>query len=109
MKILDSLEKEVKKRMENDTTHDFEHTMRVYKNAQKICRKEKANEKLVLSAALLHDIISYPKSDKRSKMSSIESAKKSKKILEKFDFSKEEITIVSDAIRDHSFFTKQNS
>ena len=36
-------------------------------------------------------------------MSSIESAKKSKKILEKFDFSKEEITIVSDAIRDHSF------
>jgi uncharacterized protein len=36
-------------------------------------------------------------------MSSIESAKKSKKILEKFDFSKEEITIISDAIIDHSF------
>jgi len=36
-------------------------------------------------------------------MSSIQSAKKSKKILEKFDFSKEEITIISDAIRDHSF------
>jgi uncharacterized protein len=89
--------------MENDSAHDFEHTMRVYKNAQKICKKEKANEKLVLSAALLHDIVSYSKSDKRSKMSSIESAKKSKKILEKFDFSKEEITIISDAIRDHSF------
>jgi len=103
MKVLDSLKKEVKKRMENDSVHDFEHTMRVYKNAQKICKKEKANEKLVLSAALLHDIISYPKSDKRSKMSSIESAKKSKKILEKFDFSKEEIIIISDAIRDHSF------
>ncbi len=36
-------------------------------------------------------------------MSSIESAKKSKKILEKFDFSKEDITIISDAIHDHSF------
>ena len=103
MKVLDSLKKEVKKRMENDFAHDFEHTMRVYKNAQKICRKEKLNQKLVLSAALLHDIVSYPKSDKQSKMSSIESAKKSKKILEKFDFSKEEITIISDAIRDHSF------
>ena len=103
MKVLDSLKNEVEKEIENDSAHDFEHTMRVYKNAQKICKKEKANEKLVLSAALLHDVISYPKSYKRSKMSSIHSAKKSKKILGKFDFSKEEIAIISDAIRDHSF------
>ncbi|HJJ22273.1 MAG TPA: HD domain-containing protein [Nitrosopumilus sp.] len=103
MKVIDSLANEVKKRIENDSAHDFEHTMRVYKNARKICKKEKANEKLVLSAALLHDIVLYPKSDKRSKTSSIESAKKSKKILEKFAFSKDEITIISDAIRDHSF------
>jgi uncharacterized protein len=103
MKVIDSLKNVVKKRLENDSAHDFEHTMRVYKNAQKICKKEKANEKLVLSAALLHDIVSYPKSDKRSKISSIESAKKSKKILEKLDFTKKEITIISDAILDHSF------
>jgi len=103
MKVIDSLKNIVKKRMENDSAHDFEHTMRVYKNAQKICKKEKANEKLVLSAALLHDIVSYPKSDKRSKTSSIESAKKSKKILEKLNFSKEEITIILGAILDHSF------
>jgi len=103
MKVIDSLTSEVKKRLENDSAHDFQHTMRVYKNAQKICKKEKANEKLVLSAALLHDIVSYPKSDKRSKTSSIESAKKSKKILEKLDFTKKEITIISDAIHDHSF------
>jgi len=103
MKVIDSLKNVVKKRMENDSAHDFEHTMRVYKNAQKICKKEKANEKLVLSAALLHDIVSYPKSDKRSKTSSIESAKKSKKILEKLNFSKEEITIILGAILDHSF------
>ncbi len=103
MKVLDSLENEVKKSIENDPAHDFEHTIRVYKNAKKICKKEKANEKLVLSAALLHDIVSYPKSDKRSKTSSIKSAKKSKQILEKLDFSKEDIEIISDAIRDHSF------
>ena len=103
MKVLDSLENEVKKRIENDPAHDFEHTIRVYKNAQKICKKEKANEKLVLSAALLHDIVSYPKSDKRSKTSSIKSATKSKQILEKLDFSNDEIAIISDAIRNHSF------
>ena len=103
MKVLDLLKEEVKKITKNDSAHDFEHTMRVYKNTQKICKKEKVNEKLVLSAALLHDIVSYPKSDKRSKMSSIESAKKSEKILEKFNFSKEEIVIILDAIRDHSF------
>jgi uncharacterized protein len=103
MKVLDSLKNEVKEIMDNDSAHDFEHIMRVYKNAQKMCKKEKANEKLILSAALLHDIVSYPKSDKRSKLSSIQSAKKSKLILKKYDFSEEEITIVSDAIRDHSF------
>jgi len=103
MKVLDSLKNEVKEIMDNDSAHDFEHIMRVYKNAQKMCKKEKANEKLILSAALLHDIVSYPKSDKRSKLSSIQSAKKSKLILKKYDFSEEEITIVSDAICDHSF------
>ena len=103
MKVLDSIKNTVKEMMDNDSAHDFEHIMRVYKNAQKLCKKEKANEKLVLSAALLHDIVSYPKSDKRSKLSSIQSAKKSESILKKYDFSQDEIKIISDAIRDHSF------
>jgi uncharacterized protein len=103
MKVLDSIKNEVKEIMDNDSAHDFEHIMRVYKNAQKMCKQEKVNEKLILSAVLLHDIVSYPKSDKRSKNSSIHSAKKSKSMLEKYDFSKDEITIISNAIRDHSF------
>jgi len=103
MKILDSIKNEVISIMDNDPAHDFEHVMRVYKNAQKISKKEKANQKLVLTAALLHDIVSYPKSSKRSKLSSIDSAKKSKIILKKYDFSDDEIIIVSDAIAEHSF------
>ncbi|MGY5143766.1 MAG: HD domain-containing protein [Candidatus Nitrosopumilus sp. bin_32a] len=103
MDILDSIKNEVKAIMDNDTAHDFEHILRVYKNAEKICEKEKMDKKLILSAVLLHDIVSYPKSDKRSKLSSIQSAKKSEQILKKYDFSKDEITIISDAIRDHSF------
>ena len=103
MKILDLLKEEVKTRISNDPAHDFDHIMRVYKNAKKICHKEKVNTKLVLSAALLHDIVSYPKSDKRSKLSSIRSAELSKKILKNYEFSDEEIEIISDAIRGHSF------
>ncbi|HXW03469.1 MAG TPA: HD domain-containing protein [Nitrosarchaeum sp.] len=103
MDVVNLLKKEVQSFMDNDSAHDFAHIMRVYKNAQIICKKEHVNERLVLSAVLLHDIVSYPKSDKRSKLSSIQSAEKSKKILKKFNFSSEEIQIISDAIRDHSF------
>ena len=88
MKELDSIKKEVIKIMNNDPAHDFEHVMRVYHNAQKITKKEKANQKLVLAAALLHDIVSYPKSSKRSKFSSVDSAKKIKIYFKKIHFFK---------------------
>lgn len=103
MNVIYSLKQTMHDLMINDSAHDFEHIMRVLKNAKIICKKEKANEKLVLSAVLLHDIISYPKSDKRSKSSSIKSAEESKSILKTFNFTEEEIQIISDAIRDHSF------
>jgi len=103
MNIINSLKNEVHNLMINDSAHDFDHVMRVFKNAQNICKKENADEKLVLSAVLLHDIVSYPKSDKRSKLSSLKSAEKSKKILKKFNFTNEEIQIIYDAIHDHSF------
>lgn len=104
MKNLIKLQKEVKKIVaKNDPAHDFEHILRVYKNAEKICKTEKANKKLVLSAVLLHDIVSFPKSDKRSKTASLKSAIKAKKILKRFNFSMTEIKIIMDAIESHSF------
>ena len=103
MNIVDLVKNEVKDILKNDPAHDYQHILRVYRNAQKICHDENVDSKLVLCAALLHDLVSYPKFDKRSKMSSIESAKKSKKILKKFNFLEQEIKIISDAIEDHSF------
>ncbi len=103
MEQLASIKQYVQKIMENDPAHDYDHIMRVYKNAEKLCKKENASKKLVLTAALLHDIVSYPKSDKRSKNSSIESAKKAQSILKKHNFSPEDISIISDAIKDHSY------
>ena len=107
MSVLDLIKIDIKKIIHNDPAHDFDHIMRVYKNAQQIIKKEKVNEKLVLSAVLLHDVVSFPKSDKRSKNSSIESAKKAKTILKKYDFTSDEITIVCDAISEHSFSQKK--
>ena len=104
MNQLRKLRKEAKHLMaKNDPAHDFEHVMRVYENAKKICKSENVNQKLVLAAALLHDLISYPKSDKRSKTSSTKSATKAQKILIKYQYSDDEIKIITDAIENHSF------
>ncbi len=104
MKIQTKLFDEVERRMaKNDPAHDFEHVLRVYRNAERICKKEKANPKLILTSALLHDIVSFRKSDKLSKTSSTKSSIESKKILQKFNYSENEIKIISDAIESHSF------
>jgi hypothetical protein len=42
MKVLDCLKNDVIKIMDNDTAHDFDHVMRVYKNAQKNNQKRKS-------------------------------------------------------------------
>jgi uncharacterized protein len=104
LKSLELLKKEIEKlTVKNDAAHDFEHIMRVYRNTKKLCKSEEANPKLVLCAALLHDIVSFPKSDKRSKTSSKKSSILAEKILKKYNFSKNEIQIICNAILDHSF------
>jgi uncharacterized protein len=99
----------VRKKMEkNDPAHDFEHVMRVCANAKMIYLEGKANKKLVLYAALLHDIVSFPKKDARSKTSSTKSSLEAKKILKKFSFKNDEIKIIADAISSHSFSKNKN-
>jgi len=100
----EKLKEYVKKRLaQNDPAHDFEHISRVLKNAIMISKKENASVRMITAAVLLHDLVSYPKSDPRSKNSSTESAEKSRGILKKYGFSQDEIDTISDAIRDHSF------
>ena len=104
MKSSKKLKDEVQKRLvKNDPAHDFEHIMRVYKIAERIGKKEKANMKLVRASVLLHDIVSYPKSDKRSKRASTKSALQAAKILKKQGYDSHEIGIITEAIREHSF------
>jgi len=108
MLLLKKIQSEVQKKMlGNDPAHDFEHVMRVYSNAKILAQKEKANKKLVLSAILLHDVVVYPKSSKRSNASSKKSSLQAKKIMKKYEFSGDEIRIVVDAINTHSFSTNK--
>ena len=100
MNQLENLKKVVKSKLgKNDPTHDFEHVMRVYRNAERICKTENGNKKLILSAVLLHDIIKI----KNRKDSALKSARLSEKILKQNYFSDNEIKIISDAIKEHSF------
>ena len=95
--------------LKNDPAHDFEHIMRVYKNAEKICKTEKANKKLVLISVLLHDIVKVPHSSKNLKSSADASAEKSEIILKQLDMPEEKINVISEAIRNHSFTKKRIS
>jgi len=103
MDDLKRLEIYVRSRIQNDPAHDFEHIMRVYKNAKKIAKHENVDTRLVLTSVLLHDVISFPKSDKRSKTSSLKSAEMAKRILKKYHYTADEISVIVDAIADHSF------
>jgi len=95
MKIETELFKEVEKRMaKNDPAHDYEHVLRVYRNSQRICKTEKASSRLVLTAALLHDIVSFKKSDRRTKNSSTKSSLKAKKMLQKYNYSDNEVKLL---------------
>ena len=100
MNQIESLKKVAKNKLsKNDPAHDFEHVMRVYRNAEIICKNENGNEKLILSAVLLHDIIKI----KNRKKSALKSAKLSEIILKENSFLDDEIKIISDAIKEHSF------
>ncbi|MCY4491898.1 MAG: HD domain-containing protein [Thaumarchaeota archaeon] len=107
MDALYAIKCEVEQKMKNDPAHDFTHTMRVYNNAKRLCMAEGVDGKLVLCAALLHDVVSFPKSSDFSKFSAEYSARESRKIMKKYDFTDDEIQIVCDAVQSHSFSAKQ--
>jgi uncharacterized protein len=89
--------------------HDFQHVLRVYKNAEMISKQEKGSVDLdvVLAAALLHDLVVYPKGSIKTVNSADDSAEIAKKILLEFkNYPIEKIEKVADAIRTHSYSKK---
>ncbi len=87
----------------NDTAHDFEHVLRVYHNALRLSNAEGVEPLLACCAALLHDIVIYPKSDERSGLSSTHSARLARRILTDYDLTTIEVDIICTAIVEHSY------
>src|ERR687884_968511 len=88
--------------------HDFQHILRGYKNAEMISKQEKSVDlDVVLAAALLHDLVVYPKGSTKTINSADESAEVAKKILHEYkNYPIEKIEKVADAIRTHSYSKK---
>src|SRR5918911_206808 len=88
--------------------HDFQHVLRVYKNAEMISKQEKSVDlDVVLAAALLHDLVVYPKGSTKTINSADDSAEIAKKILLEYkNYPREKIEKVADAIKIHSYSKK---
>lgn len=85
--------------------HDFQHILRVYKNAEMISKQEESVDlDIVLAAALLHDLVVYPKGSSKTINSADDSAGIATKILLEYkNYPREKIEKVADAIRTHSY------
>ncbi len=105
--MLDKIKKRIAKMLEGrDPGHDFEHIMRVYRNAEFIGLKEGADMEILLAAVLLHDLVVYPKGSAKTTKSADDSADLAEKILQEFGLSKDRIERTSYCIRTHSYSKK---
>jgi len=86
-----------------DPAHDFSHIIRVYKNAKMIGQCEGTDMDILLPAALLHDLVVYPKSSKKSSRSSDESAELAENILHSYGYPQDKINQICYCIRMHSY------
>lgn len=88
-----------------DPAHDVLHAKRVLNNVLKIHKKEGGSLKILIPAALFHDIIIYPKDDIKSPYAQEESAEKAVEILKLIDvhYSQSELDHVYKIIDECSF------
>jgi len=102
--MLENLKRRVKKVLEGrDPAHDFQHIMRVYKNAELIGRREGADMNVLLPAVLLHDLVVYPKGSAKTSKSADDSADMAEKWLRSYGYPQEIIDKISYCIRTHSY------
>ena len=101
--IQDVAQKELEKCSKIDDSHGYSHLCRVTNLAVQFAKEEKANELVVFAAAMLHDIISLPKTHPESHKSSQLAAARSEELLKSIEFPGDLIPDVSHAIAAHSF------
>ncbi len=89
----------------DDGAHDLAHFRRVWNTARQLNQAEgsQADERVLLAAAYLHDIVSLPKNHPQRHLSSRLAARQAERILQELDFPVALIPAVSHAIEAHSF------
>jgi uncharacterized protein len=102
------LEERIKRKVKNilegrEPAHDYQHVVRVYKNAKMIGQREGGIMEILLPAVLLHDIVIYPKGSRKSARSSDDSADMAENILQTYGYPKKTIDSISYCIRSHSY------
>src|SRR5438132_12461483 len=102
--MLGKVERKVIKLLDGrDSADDFQHIKRVYKNAEVIGRREGADMKILLLAALLHDLVVYPKGSAKTSKSADDSADMAEKLLKSYRYPQDKIDKISYCIRTHSY------
>lgn len=89
------------------SSHDLDHTLRVLNIAKHIAKKEKANLEIVELAVLLHDIGREQEFIDKTICHAKYGAKLAEKILNKYNYDKENIKQVVYCIKSHRF--RENS
>ena len=99
---LEEIANYVQPRLENDPGHDFSHCQRVARWTIQF-GEGKFEDRLAIAASLLHDIVNLPKNHPEAHLASQYSAEVSRKLLKELLFDEAEISLISDAILDHSY------
>jgi uncharacterized protein len=101
---LNALRSEVTRAMQtSDPSHDMSHLDRVARQCRLIGRSEGADERIVLAAAYLHDLVNIPKNHPDRQQASQASASAAVAILVRLGFSAGEVDRVCRAIEEHSY------
>lgn len=100
--VLASMLEEARARLDDDPGHDIEHALRVALFTARL-GEGALDLRLVVAAALFHDLVNLPKNDPERHLASTRSAEAASVLLADRGFTHAEITLVADAIRDHSY------
>jgi uncharacterized protein len=99
---LAALLEHARSRLDDDPGHDTAHCLRVAVWALRLAG-DALDARLVIAAALLHDVVNLPKNSPERARASELSARHALSLLPRHGFSPEESASVTEAIRTHSF------
>ncbi|MFD2176347.1 HD domain-containing protein [Veronia pacifica] len=97
------LEQFVTRQHISDPTHDLNHVKRVVKNAEMLWQKEGADRVITITAAWLHDCVTFAKNHPERHLSSVRAADKAIAFLSELGFTDSQMSAVHHAICAHSF------